>query len=117
MMFFSTYEIASIMQIPMRKAHRLGDYLNFDKHIEKNRLVYSFDYTHPFVLSLIAIRDSKIAKPIYSLSELAQLWKWSRGNYSKERVKQLLVKFAIPIHNKERKGWVYLSDLKKMMNI
>ena len=36
----------------MRHCHRLCIYLNFNRKIEKNRLVYSFDMDHPFVLNL-----------------------------------------------------------------
>jgi hypothetical protein len=104
------------MKISPRQARRLCDYLNFNKKIVKKKAVYTFAYEDPFVQSMFLIRDQRITKPVYSITELAKFWSWSRGLYSRERVRQLLIKFSIPIQNKEKKAFVYLCDLQKLRN-
>jgi hypothetical protein len=116
MMHISTFELSKLLDCNIRRAHRLALTLAFERKKQGHRLIYTLEYSHPFVKSLLLIKDNRLTKPIYSLSEIASLWQWSRGLYSKERVRQLMDKFDIPIQNKTNKGYVYLIDLKKLMN-
>jgi hypothetical protein len=115
MMELTTSELSQLLDCNMRRAHRIALTLSFERKTQGHRLVYILDYCHPFVKSLILMKQGKLTKPIYSLAEIAKLWTWSRGKYSRERVRQLLEKFSIPIQNKGYKGYIYLADLQRLM--
>jgi hypothetical protein len=108
-MIFNTYELSQILQTSYRRAYRIAEVLEFPKEKEHNRLVYILDANHPLVLSINIVRGN--AKPLYSISELAMIWEYHGHPYSKERVRQALNEFDVPIENKENKGLVYLIDI------
>ena len=109
----TTPQLAKLLQMPYRRAYRVAHLLQFTMSRTKNKLLYHFDKSHPLSLSINLLEGS--AKPLYSIKEIAQLWKWRNGHYSKERVRQLLDQYDIPIYNKKNKGLVYLFDLQKLL--
>ena len=78
----------------------------------KNGLVYHLAPNHPLIRSLVLVEGP--AKPIYSIAEIAGLWQWTCGNYSKERVRQLLDQMNVKIYNRSNKGLIYLCDIMKV---
>lgn len=116
-MRITTFELSKLLHCNFRKAARLAIVLSFAREMQGHRLTYVLPPEHPFTQSIKLIKDHTITKPIYSLSELSTMWTWHKGNYSKERVRQLLTKYSIPIQNRNRKGYVYLVDIKKLMNL
>ena len=112
-MIFTTNQLSELLKMPYRKTYRIATYLNFDKEIIDNKLHYFFTMNHPLMQS--ANVRFKYAKLIYTISDIASIWKWRHGTYSQERVRQLLHKYSVPIYNKENKGLIYLSDLIKIL--
>ena len=107
-------QLAHLLGVPYRRAYRLSRTLRLSQTIERGKLWHHLPADHPLTRSL-ALAQNTPAMPLYSISDIAQLWSWSRGRYSTERVRQLLSRFAVPIQNRAGKGLVYLADLQKLL--
>jgi hypothetical protein len=112
-MKMTTKQLSIILGMHPRSTYRLCIRLQFVTTREKNKLYYHFDADHPMSQSITLMTGA--AKPIYTVAEIARLWQWRKGAYSTERVRQLLYNYDITIHNKQNKGFIYLSDLQKLM--
>jgi hypothetical protein len=110
----TTYQLSQLLQVSTRSALRLSTTLQFVKRKEGGKLYYYFDTQHPLTRSLPLTNNTQ-AKPIYSITDIASLWQWRKGYYSKERVRQLLDQYDITIYNKHKKGFIYLIDLQKLL--
>jgi hypothetical protein len=114
-MKMTTTQLAKALGTGYRRAYRLADTLHFMKSKQPdNTLIYYFGSEHPLVASLAAAEGTN-AKPIYTISEIAKCWEWKGGTYSRERVRQRLDMYDVPIWNRENKGLVYLTDLQAML--
>ena len=113
-MMLTTQQLAILTHTSYRTAFRLSKTLQLSKTMIKRKFQYFLSPTHPLFLSIQLAKNTQ-AKPIYSIRELANLWQWRKGSYSCERVRQLLSKYDIPVINKDRKGYVYLSDIKQLL--
>ena len=67
--------------------------------------------SHPLSQSLRQARGS--SKPLYTLSQLSNLYEWHKQNYSVDAITLKLNQMQIPIYSRGvgSKGFVYLSDL------
>jgi hypothetical protein len=105
----TTVELADELQTTYRRAYRVAHILGLEQQKCGNVILYRLNNSHPLVISMdMAIGE---AKPIYSIAEIAAIWEYHGHPYSRERTRQLLGEWDIPIHNKENKGLVYLCDL------
>lgn len=113
-MMLTTKQLSSSLKMTRFSTYRLATLLQLVKSKSKNKILYHIPDNHPLALSLKLIENEQ-TKPIYTISELAALWQWRKGLYSRRRVKQLLENYDVPIHNQANKGFVYLVDLKKLL--
>ena len=97
-----------------RKAIRLAATLNFPTSHNKHRLLYHFTVNHPLYKSLQLIKNSP-AKPIYSISDIANIWEFKGKSYCHWGTKVRLLETDIPIYNQSGKGWVYFCDLVNLI--
>lgn len=67
-------------------------------------MFYNFSDNHPFILSINLCKNN--AKPVYSTTELSNLW-----HYSSNHIRRLLVELKIPRQNTSGKIFIYLKDL------
>lgn len=109
----TTKQLAKLLQRPYRQTYRIAQALQYVKTMEKNKLCYHFQATHPLSMSCQLLKGS--AKPLYTISEIAQLWQWRKGSYSPRRIRQLLFQYDITIYNQKNKGLVYLCDLQNLL--
>jgi hypothetical protein len=109
----TTNQLAKVLQTSYRSAYRISSALQLVKSIHNHKLFHHIDKKHPLHISLDLVDGA--AKPLYTISEIARLWKWRKGFYTARRVRQLLFHYDVPIYNKEKKGYVYLSDLQKLL--
>lgn len=95
---------------------RIASALNFTTSKNKNKILYHFTSNHKFYQSLQLINNSP-ARPIYSIADLAKLWEFKYSNtYCHWAIKIRLLEADVPIYNQNKKGYVYLCDLIKLID-
>ena len=110
-MKISIAKLSDLLEMSMESTYRLLDLLlppgtALDQFI-------SLPTSHPLCLS---IRQAKPpAKPLYTLSELSNLYEWHKQNYSVDSITLKLNEMNIPTYSRGpgSKIYVYLSDLTR----
>jgi hypothetical protein len=111
----NTKQLSALLKLSRQATTRLAEALNFDREVVDRRAVYTFSSNHPLMKSLVLINNHYVTKPIYSIEDLTNLWHSRKGSFSNERIRQKLLLFKVPIHNKSKKGYIYLIDLVKFL--
>ncbi len=106
-------EMSNILNISKEQVRRLTNYLDLPYYKPtKNSRIYKFNKDHPFYISYYLIYG--IAKPIYSIQEIADLYQWRGNAYSTKNTITKLNEYNINIYNAGNKGYCYLSDIIKI---
>lgn len=108
--------IIKFCQVSARSAYRLASTLKLARILQNNHLFYEVPETHPLAQSILLLQSAPdTTKAIYTVKELTFLWQWHKGQYSTERVRQLLQQYQIPVYNQHNKGLIFLSDLQQLL--